>query len=45
MSGTLVLPNTTAPAFFKRVTERASLAATLSLRSGKPQVVGVPATS
>lgn len=44
-SGTLVLPNITAPATSQRSTASAFVLATLSLKSGEPQVEGSPLTS
>src|SRR5262249_49213095 len=43
--GTLVLPNSTAPAPISRSTTRALPAATFSRSDGSPHVVGRPATS
>ena len=43
--GTLVLPNSTAPAPISRSTESAFESAMQSRNSGTPQVVGIPFTS
>ena len=45
ISGTLVLPQITAPASRYRVTVTASVSATLSAHAGFPHVDGVPAQS